>query len=43
MNEKVIIPTEPIDLVMLEELEKLEQDICQKENEDLDLLVYLTL
>jgi hypothetical protein len=38
MNEKVIIPREPIDLVDFQAPEDVEQELYRRENEDLDLL-----
>lgn len=38
MNEKVVIPTEPIDLVDFQTPEDVEQELYRREAEDLDLL-----
>ena len=43
MTNQTFIPREPIDLVMLQELEDVEQELKRQEQEDLELLVYMTV
>ena len=43
MTNQTFIPREPIDLIMLQELEDVEQELKKQEQEDLELLVYMTV